>query len=542
MIDVSNVTVLFAIHRTRGNREWLAEAIDSFPDETPHLVLENTGNVPKAFNTGLRKATTEFVLPFGADDVATPGFLELLLGPAWNADVVYPGMTVTDAELEPIGDHYAAPFCGYRLQDAPYISGASLIRREKALEVGGFRNLPGLEDWDLWLRMYRAGARFKPCSEAKLLYRRHGNTRNDAVNGNEDVFRDYREQLVLGKTRFRAAGPDPLDAVKATFYNAETPATTYLRCQLPARYLPAVVRPDAMIAESDTELLFPEHRGKAAIFQIGADVGTAFAAIAMRDAGGIRVLVETDDNYLTSPGKQIRNRQQWAKKIGQGRAHSAEGHRWIIEQADGVIVTTEFLASQYRKLAREVFVCPNTVDPADWPEPEKPDDGTLRIVWPASLSHGDDAVLVTRALEWASRQPDVEVYVTGLEPRWPFKYGRIPWIDDLDGYRAHFRLFDIGVAPVRPSAFSLGRSDVKALEYAMGGCAPVLSDVAPYDAWTDGENCLKASDAKGFLRAIQQLVENRDEVKQLAAAARGYVLAERTTQAQVHLWQEAIDG
>lgn len=541
MSDTAKVTVLLPIHRTDGNREWLAQAIASFPAGTPYMVLENDGEVSKAFNVGLKQADTEFVLPFGADDVATPGFLELLLSLSWNADVVYPGMTVTDPDLQPIGDHYAAPFCPYRLQDAPYISGASLVRRSTAIAVGGYRNIDMLEDWDLWVRMARAGARFKPCPEAKLLYRRHADSRNERVNGKEDVFEQMRERIVLGKGLLRRSRPDPLNDVTATFYNAATPATTYLRCTLPARYLPAVVRPDALVLATEEKLLFPEHRGDAAVFQLAADVGAAFQAVAMRD-NGIRVLVETDDNYLSSPGKQIRNRQQWGKQIRDGRAHSAEGHRWIVEQADGVIVTTEFLARQYRRVNPNVYVCPNTVDPADWPDPVKPDDGVLRIVWPASKSHGGDVELVTRGLEWASRQDGVEVYVTGLDPRWPFKYGRIPWIDDLDGYRAHFRLFDIGVAPIKASPFALGRSDLKALEYAMGGCAPILSDVAPYDLWTDGENCLKAADAKGFLRAIQHLVRNRDETKQLAGAAREYVLTERTTQAQIHCWQEAING
>jgi hypothetical protein len=49
------------------------------------------------------------------------------------------------------------------------------------------------------------------------------------------------------------------------------------------------------------------------------------------------------------------------------------------------------------------------------------------------------------------------VYVTGLDPRWPFKYGRIPWIDDLDGYRAlpplrHRRRADQSVTVSRSAA------------------------------------------------------------------------------------------
>jgi glycosyltransferase involved in cell wall biosynthesis len=68
----------------------------------------------------------------------------------------------------------------------------------------------------------------------------------------------------------------------------------------------------------------------------------------------------------------------------------------------------------------------------------------------------------------------------------------------------------------------------------------VLSDVAPYDLFTDGENCLKAKDARGFYERIRHLVQNRDEVKQLAAAARKYVTEERLITQQIHKWEEAV--
>jgi glycosyltransferase involved in cell wall biosynthesis len=150
--------------------------------------------------------------------------------------------------------------------------------------------------------------------------------------------------------------------------------------------------------------------------------------------------------------------------------------------------------------------------------------------------------LVTQALEWASQQKDVEVYAAGMDPKWRFPHGRVPWADDLDIYRHNFKHFDIGVAPVKAQPFSLGRSDVKATEYGMGLCAPVLSDVACYEDWTDGDNCLKARDAAGFKKTIQHLVRNRGEVPELAAAARGFALEHRTTESQIGRWREAVAG
>jgi glycosyltransferase involved in cell wall biosynthesis len=228
-------------------------------------------------------------------------------------------------------------------------------------------------------------------------------------------------------------------------------------------------------------------------------------------------------------------------RIGE-KQFSRDGHRAIVEQADGVIVTTRHLASQYRKVNPNVFVCPNTVDPVDWPDPVKPDDGVLRIVWAASPSHRDDIRLVTSAFEWASRQKDVEVYAAGLDPGWRFPHGRVPWADDLDIYRNNFKYFDIGVAPIVGQPFALGRSDIKATEYAMGLCAPVVSDVTCYEDWTDGSNCLKVRDAAGFKKTIRRLVQNRDEARQLAVAARAFALEQRTTESQIGKWREAVAG
>lgn len=324
----------------------------------------------------------------------------------------------------------------------------------------------------------------------------------------------------------------------ATFYPAATPATTYLRCELPARYLPAQIRQSFEVAFTDDTVLFPEHIGRAAILQLAGDKMAALVSHHLQ-LQGIRVLVETDDNYRTIAPKPIRERSGWGLSIGEAE-HTLKGHAYICRHADGVIVSTPFLADQYRHVNPNVYVCPNTVDPQDWPEREERDDGILRIAWVASRSHTDDAPLVAGALEWASRQPGVEVWTVGINPPWRFARNHIEWIDSLADYRGVFRLFDIGVAPVMPTPFGLGRSDVKFLEYTMGGCASVVSDNAPYSSLPDGV-CIKAAGKSAFRQAIKHLVRNRDEVKQLAAAARDYVLQERTTQAQVHHWQNALN-
>lgn len=522
---MDDVTAVIPIHRD-GNREWLQQAVNSLGRRVKPLVVENDGELAEALNTGIREASTEYVLLMGADDVAAPDMLHELRAAIWDVDVTYPEMLLVNEDMsEPLGLHPAAPFCPLRLEQGNYISGCALVRRSKVLEVGGFRDLHVLEDWDLWLRMARAGCRFKAVEAARLLYRQSAKSRSQQQIDVQQVAAD-----IVGVDR-------SLDA-RATFYCTPTPAVAYLRCQMPARHLPGVVKEGLWdIAFDDVGgHEFVGHRG-AAVFQLGANRVVATVAAQMRQ-DGIKVLVETDDNYVSDGAKRFREKAQWGVRVGEA-ANTVEGHRWIVENADGVIVTTDYLAKQYRKLNPNVYVCPNQVDPADWQPLRKPDDGVFRVGWFASPSHAGDEKLVGRALRWASEQKGVEVVTLGYAPRFDFPYRDLPWATDLSMYRFQMYQLDVGVAPVVPTPFTRGRSDLKWLEHSMAGAASVVSDVDCYRSVPDGL-ALKASDPAGFYRAVRHLVANRDETRQLAAAAREHVLKERTITANIHRWLEAV--
>ena len=179
---------------------------------------------------------------------------------------------------------------------------------------------------------------------------------------------------------------------------------------------------------------------------------------------------------------------------------------------------------------------------------EKPTDGVLRIGWFASGSHGKDMAIIKRALEWASRQDGVEVWTMGLDPQkaWadekgrPFRRTHVPWTNDLATYRKMMGVLDIGLAPVTPTVWSLGRSDLKALEYAAAGAVPVMSDISIYDPWLNGFGCIKAGTPKDWLNKIKYLVQNRADVKVLQAQAKEYVLGKRTNRHVVADYETAF--
>lgn len=505
-----------------------------------YIVARNDGEIGQALTQAAERAQTEWLLLMGADDAWEAGSIDYLWGFArTQADVVYPSMLLTDVEMKhTVGVFPAEEFCGNRLQVSNFVPGCGLIRRSRYLEVGGTRDLDGLEDWDVWVRMHRAGARFKACPKARYYYRQNPDSRNKIKD-------PAQVEPFVARLKAEIVGAEP--EMRATFYTQATPATTYLRCVLPARYLPGqstgdcaavtVANKDVVRGPEDIDIVYPTHRGSAAVFQFAGD--KTWAAISeVMQVDGIRVLVEVDDNYLTIANKGILERTGWDKRIGDG-THSLQGHRWIVKNASGAIVATEYLASQYRKVAREVFVCPNTVDPADWPEPEAAGD-VFRVGWFASLSHKKDIRLVTRAMEWAARQPGVEVVTLGLDPGWKFPYRYLGWADDLAEYRESFQFLDVHVCPIVPDPWSLGRSDLKALESLMGAAVPIVSDVAPYSALTEGVNCLKARDAKGFFHHVKWCVQNREQARDLARKGREWVIENRSTASQIHLWEQAL--
>lgn len=288
------------------------------------------------------------------------------------------------------------------------------------------------------------------------------------------------------------------------------------------------------------KLTFPQLRGDTAIVQYPGDNGTALCAMAM-EAEGKRLFIEVDDNYSVYGDELWMKRAQWGRTIGEAET-SIKGHRWIVEHSHGVIVTTRALKGEYLELNDNVHVCRNSIHPGDWPSPAQADDDVFRIGWYASNSHDRDAVMVRRALSWASRQPHVEVVNIGHDPGWSFRRRQIGWTDNFLAQRKELCRLDVGVAPLVASPLAKYRSDLKALEYSMAGALPILQSSEPYWEWDEKPFAWTCHTAGDWEEAIRWAVSNRDEVRAMSRAARNYVLAERAFSTEINKWKEAISA
>jgi hypothetical protein len=318
-----------------------------------------------------------------------------------------------------------------------------------------------------------------------------------------------------------------------------TEGVNYYRADLPARYLPGKVMVEVPIVRSGPDTMdFPEQEGVG----IWMFAGSPFRAgmIAMMKANGTPVLMEVDDNYTVQAPVSF---GAWnVRHTDNPIDHSFESHVQIVPHMDGVIVSTPRLGRVYRKLHDRIWVCPNQIDPRDWPQdPEHQPGGVLRVGWSASDSHKIDAPLVKDGLEWASRQDGVEVVIIGMNPRtfkWDFPHRHIPF-KPMAEYRQEVQNIDLMVTPCKPGAWADCKSDVKALEAGINLAAPVVSRTEPYKTWWD--RTVSCSTRREWTQAIRYLVKRPDEVRDMARAARDYVLKERTIQGNVWRWREAVD-
>lgn len=327
----------------------------------------------------------------------------------------------------------------------------------------------------------------------------------------------------------------------ATLYYQATPATSYWRVALPAKYLPGKMHAAPKLAVvnrgNDKPLEFPDVENDTAIMQFPGDNGSAVVCAAMQ-ATGRKFLVEVDDNYLDKGDPLWRMRSGWGQSIG-STAHTVQGHRWIVEHSHGVIVTTRALADYYGQHNDNVHVCRNSIDPDDWPDPS-PRDETFRIGWYASQSHDRDESQVRKAMAWASRQPNVEIVNIGLDPGWQISRRWIGWREDFRSLRPELGKLDIGIAPLVGTPMTKYRSDLKALEYAMGGAMPFVQGEEPYWEWRDLEFAKTCHTPADWLQQIKWAIGNRDEVRARAQQAREYVLTHRSFKTEIERWRQAI--
>lgn len=145
----------------------------------------NQGSGP-ASNTGIENVRTDWVARLDSDDIARPDRLaaQLAYADRHGLDVVGTALLEFDADLVDAGATPEEAALGirslpekhhairrYAKINSPVNHPTVLVRTEKIRDVGGYRHLPFMEDYDLWARLLSTGVRFGNMPEALTLVR-----------------------------------------------------------------------------------------------------------------------------------------------------------------------------------------------------------------------------------------------------------------------------------------------------------------------------------------------------------------------------------
>jgi glycosyltransferase involved in cell wall biosynthesis len=189
--------------------EYLNRAVKSVESQTYRnheiLTLEDSRREgPAAMrNLGIQRSTGELILPLDSDDWIHPTFLEK------TVPLMKEGVGIVSTDMQYFGDSNLIVEIFMQLAESQLrenrIPCCSLIRRE-ALKQGGYDpTLPGWEDWELWIRILKAGWTHAILPEPLFHYYVHSGGMNTKADNNKAALKarmgeKHPEFLELRKT------------------------------------------------------------------------------------------------------------------------------------------------------------------------------------------------------------------------------------------------------------------------------------------------------------------------------------------------------
>jgi len=186
--------------QTLGDHETVV-VDDGSSDESPHILDERRRRdsrlrvlrtpprgIAAALNLALRAARAPLVARMDGDDVALP---DRLLRQVERLDAD-PAVGVLGCRVEHVPDPGVPPSGGMhehvrwhnalldhesmardRFVDSPLVHPSVVVRREVMDALGGYADIDGPEDYELWLRAFDAGVRFAKLADVLLRWRDH---------------------------------------------------------------------------------------------------------------------------------------------------------------------------------------------------------------------------------------------------------------------------------------------------------------------------------------------------------------------------------
>jgi glycosyltransferase involved in cell wall biosynthesis len=337
--------------------------------------------------------------------------------------------------------------------------------------------------------------------------------------------------------------------VNALFVGIGKSAPCWYRAALPAMHLGAEwagVRGEppklAFVTGLSTRALDVDEMFEYEAVVLQQPRGAAWLRLIRRlQKAGVKVLFEIDDD-VHAVGKHPGHMYRTAFS----RAHVRE-MELNMRAADGLIVSTEFLAQRYRALNERIWVCRNGLDLGRYAMTPPRGGEQVTIGWAGGTGHREPMIAWVNAVGRVMEQrPNTRFLTVGerfadlLVPHFGEQRAVALPFSELDSYPAAMAGWDIAIAPAGRTNFFRAKSDLRWLEASALG-VPTIADPFVYDEIEDGVTGFHAPDAETAERLLLRLVDDADERARVGAAARAHLEANRSMRAMAPQWQRALE-
>ena len=224
-----------------------------------------------------------------------------------------------------------------------------------------------------------------------------------------------------------------------------------------------------------------------------------------------------------------------------------------LEMCDMLLTTTTDLANVYKPYAKEIRVCPNSVNVNLWQKlPLMPHKG-IRMGWFGGDTHYLDWCLIAPVMKaFMDQNPDVTLVILGakyegsLKGIDPTRVEHHHWTEiEAYPYKAAILDLDFAVIPLVDNDFNNGKSPVKWLEMGALQVPAVTSYVKPYQAMMDlvPDNGIfvEGNSLRGWFESMNMMARNEEMRKKMGLAARKTVEDNFDANKTWKIWQKAFE-
>lgn len=259
---------------------------------------------------------------------------------------------------------------------------------------------------------------------------------------------------------------------------------------------------------------------------------------------GIKILLNVDD-WIQGIGKRAKGSRKGEMWHDFTKKEIQESHLRILKEADGILASTEVLASKLSSL-NDVDLAPNGVDMQryqPWRDPTR-DDGVI-FGWAGGVGHADVIRDIAEPIGSAisdlnAEGIDAKLCVVGQDERLNFGQPNalhLKWADKFI-YPQYLSCFDVSLAPSRDDSFYRYKSQLRLYEAAALGTPTLGGELYAGEMDGFGSICHNRDDWYDRCMDLGRNAPLRDEIRDFC-----YDNVDRfTIEARIGVWERSIQS